>query len=423
MSELIAIPEEVISYIYLILYVFIIGLILTVIYSFIEWFSKDRVIKLIEGRRVTVFIGNEAIHGRLVAPSKSGGAFEIFYEPNKIENPVSLLAFLVENYKETGERKFLREAETLVKDFKSRGLLPRNFTLKDVVINPWYPASVVSRKVFAEDLNNLYAILMFRHMMTERELKHKWRELKNLYHPSIHHRIKRKIYNAVSFARDKLASMTAGVPLPYLSLLPSDVQKAIKDAQKQAILIIGSNYNPLLEDSIGRLVTVQVQDIDGEIKLYQGVLKEYSSKYIMVYDVDYRIQMITVFKGDKELEGYPKPIFEQHGFIIGSDKHLKILNTASSGNEYRLTLSNISKEPVKVEKLVLSDKEVQVNKVLFPGEQVEASFNIEGNVPSEPEVKVYYEICREADIVWPLSKAKVIGSGDYPAELLEGILR
>jgi len=415
-------PEEVLKYLYLVMYLTTLIIILSIIYGLIEWLSRDRVLKIFDGKKVVVFTGSEAIYGRLSIPSKGGGSFEVFFLGDRLESPETLLAFLVENYHETGDEKFLREAEALLKKLKKLGRIRDDYDLNKVVINPWAPPSLTSKKIFSSDLNNVYAILMFKYMMDEKEMRRKWRELKDIYHPSLIFKLKRTSYNIFAYIRDKIASISGQITSPLLSYLTPELQKTFKEAQVKALTQLGANYNPLLENSIGRLITVLVDDVDGEKKYYQGVLKEYSSNYIAVYDVDYRFQMKTMFKGTNEVENYPQTILTLHGFTLPKEHHIKIEFTSIEENKMNIRLINIYNGPIRIEKIVFKDKEIDINKVLFPKEHTDVIIEIK-EIEPEPLLTIFYEISKEADIIWPISKVKIVGAGDYPATLLSEILK
>ena len=416
--------DVIMNYLTLAIYIMIFTLVISTIYSLIEWFSKDRVIKLFEGKKVLIFLGREAYCGKLYIPPRSGGGFEVFFESNRIENPHALLAFLLENYNETGDRKFLEEAKKIMSELKRQNVLPQDLELEDIEINPWSPPSLVSRKVYSNELNDLYAIIRFRDLLTEEERKHIWKELRKLYHPSILSRLKRKIYNALAYIKDRLSTTvtTATAPLtaaiPIASTMP-EFKKAIEDAQKKALAGLGSLYDPLLENSIGRLVAVKVKDVDGEEKMYQGILREYSNNYISVYDVDYRLQVKALYQGTEILEGYPMPVYKAYGVVFGYKKHIKIESIVTSNGKTSITFKNISGSIVKLEKAKINSLESSISTLLKPEQSISVMF--EGEIKN-PIIELEYEISREADIIWPRSKVKVIGLGDYPPTILETIL-
>jgi len=67
------IPSEVSTLIYTMAYLAAIGIVLSIIYGIAELFSRDRAIKLFEGKYAFVFFGNEGFYGRIRVPPRSGG--------------------------------------------------------------------------------------------------------------------------------------------------------------------------------------------------------------------------------------------------------------------------------------------------------------------------------------------------------------
>ncbi|RLE97947.1 MAG: hypothetical protein DRJ63_08420 [Thermoprotei archaeon] len=409
------------QYMQMMLYLVVIGLILSILYAIADILTRDRVLKTIVGKKAFVFLGNEAYYGKIVAPPRSGGSFEVYFPSNRIENPVSLLAFLIENYRETKDKKFLEEAKELLEEFKKLKLIPEDFTLDQVKWNPWAPPSLISKKIFPSDIKNLYAIIVFKKLLSPRELREKWKELRSMYHPPLIKRLGRKIHNSLTFVKDKLTA-TLGGSLSVVAAFSPEIKKTLEDITKSTIASV--SYNPLLENSIGRLLTVEVTDIDGEKKLYQGILREYSGNYIAVYDVDYRVQVVALYKGSKIVEGYPKVALNIKGWRFNFQPHIdvkvEVLGEQEGKIKTKITLKNIHEEFIKIEKITVDGTEVNIGKVLEP----EQSISVEAlaNLP-EPSIKIDYEICLEADIVWPISKVKILGLGDYPPHLLQDIIK
>lgn len=408
-------PAELWGPLATVLYLVLVAIVLSFIYGIVEWFSKDRVLKLVEGKNVFVFIGKEAFYGRMLVPPRSGGGFEVFFPGERIENPKSLLAFLAENYHETGEKKFLEEANRLLEDFKRRGILSEDFDIEHVRVDPWSSPSLVSRKIYSSDLGSLFAIMIFRETLPKKERKRRWSELRALYHPSLPRIFARRVYNALAYVKDKIAATVTRSTSIFLGALTPELRKGMEELQKKAVGAIGAAYDALLENSIGRLVTVRVQDVEGETKLYQGVLREYSSSYVYVYDVDYRIQVVTVFRNFVEEEGYPKTLVKFHRYSLDLSSHIKM-----ESNNGELVLRNISKTPVKIEKLRTSKEgeELSIGRTLFPGESLSLR-----RPEGADRIVVEYEVSKEADIVWPRNKIKILGLGDYPPHLLGNVLK
>lgn len=404
-------PPGTISLIYTLAYLVAIAAALSIIYGIAEWFSKDRVLKIIEGRRALVVVGDEAFYGKVAIPPRGGGGFEVYFPPENVENPLSLISFLMRSYGETGEEKFRREAEKLLREFKARGLVPQDFELNHVRHDPWQPPSLVSRKVYASELGNLKAIMLFRDFLEEKEVEKRRKELRRLFHPSPLRVLARKIYNALAFVKDKLASLTVKTTSTLATPLAPELKKGLAEMEKKAIGVVGATYDPFLENSIGRLLTVRVTDIDGEEKMYQGILREYSSNYLLLYDVSYRLQAITRFKGCSEEPGYPRLALRIHGFKFRLPSHLKVEKEKDG-----LVLENISNEVIKIESVKWEGGELKVGRVLRPGERVAIG------APPGGSFTVEYEVSKTVDIVWPRNKVKVVGLGEYPPKLLPEVI-
>ncbi len=435
-------PQAAYDVLVLIAYLVFIGAALSLLYGLSEWLSRDRVLKILEDKDVLVVLGSEAYYGKLHVPPRSGGGFEIFFPSNRVENPKSLLTYLKENYKRTGDKKFLERAERLLKEFKKSGLVDENLTLDSLDVNPWSPPSLVSRKVYPDELKNLFAIMRFKDFMSEEELRKLREEFAKVYNPPFHWRLKRKVWNVLSYVRDRVSSSLSALgalpqALPVAKVAPAaisaqvqkdvtEIEKKLKEMQAQAIATM-AEYDALLENSLGHLLTVKVVDIEGEEKTYQGVLREYSKNYVLLYGVNYRIQMRTRFKGQKECEGYPRPVIKLYGMLWEDEKHLAIASIEKTDAGSRVALRNVSSSPLRVEKVKVKvpkeggveEKEIGLMKVIFPGEEV--SIEVPGP-PESLELEIEYEVTKEVDIAWPRSKVRIVGLGDYPTTLLDKIL-
>ncbi|MCD6369058.1 MAG: hypothetical protein J7L38_04590 [Thermoproteales archaeon] len=413
-------PQDILGLLYTLIYLSLIGIALSLIYGISEWFSKDRVLKIFEGKFVFVYLGKEVYYGRMKIHPRSGGGFEVIFPPEGVENPVALLAFLMENYRETGDKKFLEKAEKVLEEFKKRKILPQDYSLKDVSLNPWQPPSLVSRKIYANEIGNLYGIMFFKYVLSEEEITERWKELHRVYSPSPIRRLKRKMYNSLSYVKDKIGATLSKTTGTVLAPLTPEVRKGIEEIQAKLVGSVGASYDSFLEDSIGRLVTVQVTDPSGGTRFYQGILREYSNNYILVYDVDYKLQMKMLFRGVKEVEGYPQSLFSLYGYKIKEKPHLKVSQLTLREGKAVLKLVNTSNEYLRLKNVIVDGNEVKIFKTLSPKAEIRLEAPASSN---EPTIEVNYEICREADIIWPRSKVKVIGLGDYPPDILGEILK
>ena len=394
-----------------ILYLMGLGISLSLIFSVVEMFSVDRVLKLVRGKNVFVFLGKEAYYGRLETPPRAKGGFEVFYTCSGIVNPKSMIGFLLENYQETGNERFLEKAKILLDYLKEHGLIEKEASLNDINVNSWSPPSMVSKKIYSDDLGKLWMIISFVDMMSEEERRRRWKELSDLYVRPFIKRARRRVYNALSYVKDKITSAISSSTGMFMASLPADLRKAVEEAEVKVIgATIGQSYDPLLENSIGRLVAVRVDELDGERKLYQGILGEYSDKYLYVLDVDYRLQMIAKVNDGKITS--TEPIVKFFGRRLKLGQHL-----ALKRDDKGIEIGNKWEKPLKVEKLAFKGGEISIERVLGKGE----SIRIEKEIPAE--FFIHYEIALESDVIWPRSKAVVVGLGDYPPRILGTVIK
>lgn len=392
------------------LYLTLIAVFISIIYAIIDMFSIDRVLKLVRETKAFVFIGDEVHYGKLNIPPRSGGGFEVLYTEEGIENPQTMIAFLIENYRETGNKKFLEKAIYLADYFKKKGVLPEDFDVGKVRVSAWNPPSMVSRKIYSSEVDKIWMIISFVDFLSEKERRARWRRLSSIYSPPIAKKVYRKVQNSLGYVKDKITASLTAQSTALLKVAPTDVQQTLKEAQtKIASSFIATAYDALLENSIGRLVTVRFKDIDGEEKLYQGVLGEYSDKYVYVLDVDYGLQLEARIRGDKIVGISPTVRF--HGFKLKIPETLRVERRGGL-----FTIINVSPRPLRIEKIVSQDKEVNIYRVLWPQEKIELKDEF------QDEATLQLEISLESDIVWPRSKATIVGLGDYPPSLLKRVL-
>ena len=62
--------------------------------------------------------------------------------------------------------------------------------------------------------------------------------------------------------------------------------KYMSQMQQEALSVVGTSYEPLLEPYIGHQVLVEVKARDQRREL-RGILKEYTAEFIEIMDVDY----------------------------------------------------------------------------------------------------------------------------------------
>ncbi len=416
-----SLPPNMVNFIKTLVWITIIGVVASIIYSIVEMFSHDRALRVFEGYKVFVIVGNEVYYGKLKVPPRSGGGFELLIPIEYVKEPKQILAYILENYYDTGDEKYLREVLRLIDEFKDKGLVDNGYNLESLkkelwkLLNPWSEPTVVSRKIFSQDLGNLKAIMVFKEFLDDKEYVKRMKELRKVYHPSIFRVAGRKIYNALTYVKDKLISASK-TPITYIPTLPAEVRKHIEEAEKKALAAkLPSSYEPLLENSIGRAVTFEFQDIDGKNKRFRGILREYSANYIALYDVKYYLKFEDRFKLLEPINKHPKLLNLKLKVNRIFKRYLRVVDVKVEDKSLVLKLRNESKiedgKPIKIVKITVGNISKDLNTVLNPSEDI--TVRIDGIDKVDSPVSIVYEVMFEVDLLLPRSKVKVIGLSDY----------
>jgi len=359
-----------------------------VLSSILSWFSMDRVLKLVRGKEVILFTVDkdgdgklDAYYGKLIAPSFGSGGFEIHYPIGGARHIGSLIAYLKQAYRETGQEKYLRMSDHLVQIAEDAGIDIQK-AVDEAKRYPYTSPPEFSLKIYGSQIDDVYAIARFKDWLSEEEIHDRTVEIERFFHPSLVQRLKRRIYNAIAYVKDKIAKATASVTVPFTGVLPSEVKGIVQEYQSKMLQTLRS-YDPMLENSIGKLVRVLVKE-NGS-RYYHGFLREYSDSYLYIYNVPFRLKVVQSLE-KTELEYTP------HGW---DTEMLKLLKLEKKGGA--CVVENPGEIPVLVK--VKCDDEV---KELFMQPSSRVTINCDKPI-------LEYEVIIYADVVWPRSKATVLG--------------
>ena len=154
--------------------------------------------------------------------------------------------------------------------------------------------------LYKNEYSLIQAIIRFHDQLSDKSKKMRLKKLQKTYHPSFLRRLNRRIINVFKTVRDSLVEVmnlfigqvkqkTAGAGIL------STQDKYINKMKQNLVGSIGTSYEPLLEKYIGRRVILEL--MKGEkIFEYPGVLKEYTSEFIELMDVDYKVTEDDTFK-------------------------------------------------------------------------------------------------------------------------------
>lgn len=147
---------------------------------------------------------------------------------------------------------------------------------------------------------NIQALIRYHDDLSEAGKREREKELKRTYHPPFFRRQIRTIQNVFKTIRDSVMEVVnmlisqAKKASPAGAVLTSQ-DKHVSKMKQELIGTAGTSYEPLLEKYIGHNVICEL--IKGEKTLkYKGVLKEYTSEFVEIMDVDYRLREDESFR-------------------------------------------------------------------------------------------------------------------------------
>ena len=147
--------------------------------------------------------------------------------------------------------------------------------------------------LYKQEYSNIHALIRFHDKLSDYDKLRRDNDLKKTYHPCLARQFGRKVNSLFKMVRDSVMEVInvlishAKKTTPAGSMLTSQ-DKYVSQMKQELISSVGTAYEPLLERHIGRKVVLEL--VKGE-KIFElpGVLKDYTSEFIELMDVDYSI--------------------------------------------------------------------------------------------------------------------------------------
>ncbi len=147
--------------------------------------------------------------------------------------------------------------------------------------------------IYKAEYKNIAFIARYAKDMNARNRAQRAKAMKKAYHPNFLRRMGRGFNNFFRTIKDALMDIFAQLSgkLTSMSGDNSTVSQSsayTKKINQELVGTMDSSYNPILEKYIGNVVVIEVKYGDTFIKM-TGVLKDYTSKYYELWDVDLSI--------------------------------------------------------------------------------------------------------------------------------------
>ena len=147
--------------------------------------------------------------------------------------------------------------------------------------------------LYRHEYPSIQTVLRFHDELDEQCQKDRKRELEKIYHPTFLRRTNRKIANFFKTIRDSVMEVVnlvmdqAKKGGPAGAFLSSK-DKYISQVKTEMAGAISTAFEPLYERHIGAKVVLEM-DRDGKNHEYCGILKDYTSEFIEVMDVNFEL--------------------------------------------------------------------------------------------------------------------------------------
>ncbi len=233
--------------------------------------------------------------------------------------------------------------------------------------------------------SKMFLLARYHSDLDEKAKKRRDGILNRTYRPNVFRRMWRSIRNAANTVKDSLNKLVSLLIGQAARRRPSSALLATQQAEftkvGQTVLgSVGTSYDPMLERRVGTKVVFEL-DRDGSVCEYVGILKEYSSNFIEVLDVDYPSH--TAVKVDR---GMGRMLSK--GVVCDLD-----------GDS--LEIRNGGPEPITID-TVIAAAEIRLDETIPSGDTWRTELP-----PGCGEVEVRARTVRKADLLIPRTRAVV----------------
>jgi hypothetical protein len=231
----------------------------------------------------------------------------------------------------------------------------------------------------------MFLIALYHSDLDEKAKQRRAGILSRSYRPNLLRRAWRSIRNAANTIKDSLNRFVSLLIGQAARRSPGSVLLATQQAEftrvgQTFISSVGTSYDPMLERRVGTRVVFEL-DREGSICEYVGILKEYSSNFIEVLDVEYPSH--TAVKVDR---GMGRMLSK--GVVCDLD-----------GDS--LEIRNGSPEPITID-TVIGAEEIKLDEAIPSGDTWRTKLP-----PGCGEIEVRARTARKADLLIPRTRAVV----------------
>jgi len=157
--------------------------------------------------------------------------------------------------------------------------------------------------LYKQEYSNIQALVRFHDELSVADRAKRDADLKKTYHPGFFRRFGRRVKSVFKMVRDSVMEVVNVLISQVKKTTPAGAMltsqgKYVSQMKQELISSVSMAYEPLLERHIGRKVVLELVKGDKIFEI-SGVLKDYTSVFIELMDVDYRFdQKDAIRKAD-----------------------------------------------------------------------------------------------------------------------------
>jgi small nuclear ribonucleoprotein (snRNP)-like protein len=226
--------------------------------------------------------------------------------------------------------------------------------------------------------------------LTPKNKKRREHSIKVTYRPSIFRRFGRSMRNIINTFKDAFnKSFSLFMGQFGGKIAGGKATGELTSVGSSLIGMAGNAYEAVLEKYIGRKVIADIKEGD-VIKEYEGILKEYTSKYIELLNVEYKFTFEIKENKIPEIEEFSKVKF-------------------SRKNKDSLTINNPTPTTLLLRKIKSGDYEREINKSIKENDVFE--LNLEEEKKVHKDIRLIFQTKRLVDIIAPRTHINIRHSG------------
>lgn len=220
--------------------------------------------------------------------------------------------------------------------------------------------------LYSAESAQILTLKRFHHDLSEANRRERTREITRTYHPGFFRRARRKFRNFVNTFQDglnrSLSTLIGAAAMRNPQAKIAGREKELSGLGSQMIGAVSHAYDAILEHYIGHYVVLEMP-VDGEVREFCGILKDYTQNYIEILNLMERKQVTW------------------HPLDNTNDKALDGL--AVRAGDPGIEVVNHSDWPIYIQWVQINDTRIPMHRFLKTPETLTLPDNANGSVLSE----------------------------------------